>query len=108
MTVKSLTRWTIPALISTLIISGCSTFGTKPITVSSKPIQIDIIQPTMPRNIDLKEPVWHVVSTAKITNPCVKDEEGLGEACTGPQRIYWQNARYFISIDIRLQNGFNM
>jgi hypothetical protein len=30
----------------------------------------------MPRNIDLKEPVWHVVSTAKIANPCVKDEEG--------------------------------
>ncbi len=76
MTAKSLTRWTIPALISTLIISGCSTFGTKPITVSSAPVKIDIIQPAMPRNIDLKEPVWHVVSTAKITNPCVKDEEG--------------------------------
>jgi hypothetical protein len=66
----------IPALILTLTISGCSMFGTKKIEVSSKPIEIDIIQPTMPRNIDLKDPQWHVVSTAKIANPCVKDEEG--------------------------------
>ena len=76
MTVKSSIRWTILAPILTLIISGCSLMGTKQIEVSSKPIEIDIIQPTMPRNIDLKDPKWHVVSSAKITNPCVKDEEG--------------------------------
>ena len=39
--------------------------GSKKIEVSSKPIEIDIIQPTMPRNIDLKDPTWHVVSSAK-------------------------------------------
>jgi|TARA_B100001964_G_scaffold245674_1_gene334661 hypothetical protein len=50
--------------------------GSKKIEVSSKPIEIDIIQPTMPRNIDLKDPKWHVVSSAKIANPCVKDEVG--------------------------------
>jgi len=76
MIVKNSIRWMIPALILTLTISGCSMFGTKKIEVSSKPIEIEIIQPTMPRNIDLKDPVWHVVSTAKIANPCVKDEEG--------------------------------
>ena len=76
MTVKNSIRWTIPVLISTLIISGCSMLGSKKIEVSSKPIEIDIIQPTMPRNIDLKDPTWHVVSSAKIANPCVKDEEG--------------------------------
>ena len=76
MTVKSSIRWTILAPILTLIISGCSLMGTKQIEVSSKPIEIDIIQPTMPRNIDLKDPKWHVVSSAKITNPCVKDQEG--------------------------------
>jgi hypothetical protein len=76
MIVKNSIRWMIPALILTLTISGCSMFGTKKIEVSSKPIEIDIIQPTMPRNIDLKDPQWHVVSTAKIANPCVKDEEG--------------------------------
>ena len=73
MIAKSLIRWTI--LVPTLIltISGCSVFGTKQIEVSSKPIEIDIIQPTMPRNIDLKDPQWHVVSSAKIVNPCVKE-----------------------------------
>lgn len=76
MTVKNWTRWIILAPILILTISGCSIFGTKEIEVSSKPIEIDIIQPTMPRAIDLKEPNWHVVSTAKIANPCVKDEEG--------------------------------
>ena len=76
MIVKNSIRWMIPALILTLTISGCSMFGTKKIEVSSKPIEIEIIQPTMPRNIDLKDPVWNVVSTAKIANPCVKDEEG--------------------------------
>jgi len=66
----------LPAILI-LTISGCSTLGgAKKIEVSSKPIEIDIIQPTMPRNIDLKEPVWHVVSSAKIPNPCVKNEEG--------------------------------
>ena len=76
MIVRNLTRWIILAPILTLIISGCSILGEKKIEVSSKPIEIEIIQPTMPRAIDLKEPVWHVVSTAKIANPCVKDEEG--------------------------------
>jgi hypothetical protein len=27
----------------------------------------------MPRNIDLKDPKWHVVSSAKIVNPCIKE-----------------------------------
>jgi hypothetical protein len=76
MTVKNSIRWMIPALILTLTISGCSMFGSKKIEVSSKPIEIEIIQPSMPRNIDLKDPVWHVVSTAKIANPCIKDSEG--------------------------------
>ena len=74
MIVKNLIRWTILPAILILTISGCSTLGgAKKIEVSSKPIEIDIIQPTMPRNIDLKEPVWHVVSSAKIPNPCVKN-----------------------------------
>jgi hypothetical protein len=76
MIVKNLTRWIILAPILILTISGCSMMGTKEIKVSSAPIEIDIIQPTMPRAIDLKEPYWHVVSSAKIPNPCVKNEDG--------------------------------
>ena len=76
MIAKSSTAWTILLAISILTISGCSTFGTRLIETSSKPIEIDIIQPTRPRNIDLKDPKWHVVSSKTIANPCVKDEEG--------------------------------
>ena len=77
MTVKNWTVWTTLPLILILTTSCASLgLGTKKVEVSSKPIQIDIIQPSMPRNIDLKEPVWHVVSSAKIANPCVKNEEG--------------------------------
>ena len=73
MIAKSSTVWTTLLAISILTISGCSTFGTRLIETSSKPIEIDIIQPSMPRNIDLKDPKWHVVSSAKIVNPCVKE-----------------------------------
>ena len=86
MTVKNWTHWiTLPVIL--ILTTSCASFGTKQIEVSSKPIQIDIIQPTMPRAIDLKEPVWHVVSTAKITNPCVKDEEGKRPKMDHPDRL---------------------
>ena len=76
MIAKNSTVWTTLLAISILTISGCSTLGTRLIETSSKPIEIDIIQPSMPRNIDLKDPKWHVVSSKTIANPCVKDEEG--------------------------------
>ena len=44
--------------------------GTKPIEIVSKPIQIDIMQPALPRPVELTAPTWYVVSEAKITNPC--------------------------------------
>ncbi len=58
------------ALITT--ISGCSILGTKKVEVVSKPVQLDIIQPTLPREISLQTPKWYVVSEARIANPCVK------------------------------------
>ena len=75
MTVKNSIVWTTLLAIS-ILTSSCSLLGTRLIETSSKPIEIDIIQPTMPRNIDLKDPKWHVVSSKTIANPCVKDEEG--------------------------------
>ena len=76
MTVKNWTHWTTLLLISTLTISGCSLLPNKKVEIVSKPLEIDIMQPTMPRNIDLKEPRFYVVSEAKIANPCNKNEEG--------------------------------
>ena len=93
MIAKNSIRWIILAPILTLIISGCSMFGTKKIEVSSAPIEIDIIQPSMPREIDLKEPVWHVVSSAKIVNPCVKDEEGKRPKMDHPDGLLKENGK---------------
>ena len=90
MIAKNWTRWTTLLLISTLTISGCSLIPNKKIDIVSKPLEIDIIQPTMPRNIDLKEPRFYVVSEAKITNPCVKNEEtGKRDCSLGKENPDW-------------------
>ena len=67
----------ISLLFLTVVISGCSLIPAKQIEISSKPIQIDIMQPDLPRPVNLTAPQWWVVSTAKIANPCRKvfDEE---------------------------------
>jgi len=52
--------------------TSCSTFGTRPVEIVSKPIKIDIMQPALPRPVELTAPTWYVVSEAKITNPCKK------------------------------------
>ena len=59
------------------IISGCSLLPNKKVEIVSKPLQIDIMQPDLPRPVDLTAPKWFVVSEAQIVNPCKKvfDEE---------------------------------
>lgn len=57
-------------LATILTISGCSIFGSKPVEIISKPVKIDIIQPTLPREISLQQPTFYVVSEAVIANPC--------------------------------------
>lgn len=63
-----------------LTTSGCSLLGTKNIEVISKPIEIEIMQPDLPRPVELQAPNWYVVSEARIVNPCKKqmrlDEKG--------------------------------
>lgn len=63
------------SVIATALISGCSIlpFGkTQDIKVVKEPVRIEIIQPSLPRELDLGVPKWYVVSEAKITNPCIK------------------------------------
>lgn len=67
------------ALITT--ISGCSILGTKKVEVVSKPVQLDIIQPTLPREISLQTPKWYVVSEARIANPCKKVDDNRPKSC---------------------------
>ena len=63
-------------LISSIFLfTGCSTLGLlgpKKIETISKPVQIDIMQPDLPRPVELTAPKWYVVSEARIANPCKK------------------------------------
>ena len=63
--------------ILAIAISGCSLMGTKQVEIVSKPLEIDIMQPDLPRPVDLTAPKWFVVSVAQIANPGKKvfDEE---------------------------------
>ena len=49
-----------------MMVSQCSLFPPKTLEVSAKPVERQIIQPVLPREIDLKEPYWHVVSEQNI------------------------------------------
>lgn len=69
----------LAALIAVTLLSSCSLMGTKEVEIVSKPIEIEIMQPQLPREINLIEPQWYVVSEAKIANPCLKNEEGIRE-----------------------------
>ena len=64
-----------------LIISGCSLLPTKKIDIVSTPVQIDIMQPDLPRPIQLTAPKWWVVSEARIANPCKKVEDKRPKTC---------------------------
>ena len=67
--------------ILAIAISGCSLLGTKQVEIVSKPIQIDIMQPDLPRPVQLTAPEWYVVSEAVIANPCRKIDDKRPKAC---------------------------
>jgi len=58
----------IASALAILTISGCSLFPqeAREVEIITKPIKLDILQPTLPRSIELKEPRWYVVSDRKI------------------------------------------
>ena len=51
-------------LMTSMMVSSCSLLGnkTKQIDIVSKPLERTFVQPVMPREIDLKEPLWYVVT----------------------------------------------
>jgi hypothetical protein len=67
--------------------SGCSLLGSKNIEIVSKPIEIEIMQPDLPRAVQLTAPKWYVVSEAKITNPC-KMIEGVENPFAIPPLLF--------------------
>ena len=56
------------SLLAILLLSGCSLLQQPPreVEIITKPVELDIVQPVMPRPLDLKEPKWYVVSDRKI------------------------------------------
>lgn len=62
-----------------MIASSCSLFPTKTLEVSAKPIERQIAQPILPREIDLKEPYWYVVSEKNIDEFIARVEKEQGQ-----------------------------
>ena len=60
----------LASALTLLTISGCSLLQQPPreVEIITKPIEIIITQPIMPRPLNLKEPNWYVVSDTKIAN----------------------------------------
>ena len=95
-------------LLIPVLLSSCSILGQRQVEVVTKPVQIDIAQPAMPRPIDLKEPKWYVVSDAKIIEACLKDPETKKSNCKlGREDKYPEGYTYldkFID-DIKKKHG---
>ena len=76
----------ISLLCLVTLISGCSLIPARDVKIVSKPIEIDIMQPDLPRPVNLTAPKWYVVSEAVITNPCRAtlsfDPKRMNEDCT--------------------------
>lgn len=91
-----------------LTISACSLIGPKEVEVITKPVQIDIVQPVLPRPIDLKDPKFYVVSDAVIIENCLKDPATDKPNCKlGREDIYPEGYTYldrFID-DIKKKHG---
>ena len=58
---------------------SCSLLPTNPIQVSAKPIERQIVQPIMPREIDLKQPGWIVITPDNWEEQLAKIEKQEGE-----------------------------
>ena len=97
-------------VLALLTISGCSLLQQAPreVEIITKPVKIDIVQPVMPRAIDLKEPKWYVVSDTKIIENCLKDPETKKSNCKlGREDLYPEGYTYldrFID-DIKKKHG---
>lgn len=62
------------------MVCSCSLIpNSKTINIKSKPIERTIAQPILPREIDLKEPYWYVVSDKNIDQFLARIEKDQGQ-----------------------------
>ena len=58
---------------------SCSLIPSKQVEVISKPIERTIVQPIMPREINLKDPYWYVVSSKNLDDFILQVEKDQGQ-----------------------------
>ena len=65
-------------LTISMMVSSCSMLGSKRIEIDAKPLDRTIVQPVMPREIDLKEPKWFAVTEKNLDTflTDIKEQEG--------------------------------
>jgi len=68
----------VPLMVLTMACS-CSLIPTKQIEVVAKPLERKIIQPVMPRQIDLQNPTWIVVNPDNWEDQLALIEQQEGE-----------------------------
>ena len=66
-------------LMTSMMVSNCSLLPTKQIEVSAKPIERTIVQPVMPREIDLREVRWLTITPENFEEQFKIIEEQEGE-----------------------------
>ena len=66
-------------LTTLMMVSNCSLIPTKQIEVVAKPIERTIVQPIMPREIDLKEVRWLTITPENFEEQFKVIEEQEGE-----------------------------
>lgn len=69
------------AVLLTVLMMGssCSLLPTKQIQVTAKPIERKIVQPIMPREIDLKQPQWIAITPDNWEEQLARIEQQEGE-----------------------------
>ena len=62
-----------------MMVSSCSLFQKPTVEVKAKPIKRQIAQPVLPRELDLKEPYWYVVSDKNLEEFLERVEKDQGQ-----------------------------
>ena len=72
-------KQTVGVLIALMMVCSCSLIPSRQqVDIITKPIERNIVQPVMPREIDLKEPYWYVVSDKNLDEFLAKIEKEQG------------------------------
>jgi len=77
MPLKTLKNLVVPLTIL-MMVSSCSLLGTKQLEITAKPMDRTIVQPIMPREIDLSSPQWIIVNPENWEEQLdrIKEQEG--------------------------------